>query len=99
MPSDVMESMALLSGRHFVDGELIPGTGMRHPVIDPATERSCGEYAEATAEEVELAVEAASRAQREWWAMSALDRTVALHEVAARLEAGAARVGEYDRHA
>ncbi len=89
-----METMALLSGRHFVDGELIPGSGIRHRLIDPATERSCGEYADATAEEVELAVGAASRAQREWWAMSALDRTAALHEVAARLEAGAARVGE-----
>lgn len=86
--------MARLSGRQFIDGVMVEGAGTRHAIIDPATGRSCGQYADATAEEIEQAVAAAARAQREWWAMSALERTSALHEVAARLEAGAAQVGE-----
>ena len=94
MATDVSETMERISGRQFIAGGLIDGSGARRSVIDPATAEPCGTYAEATAEEIELAVAAATTAQGEWWAMSALDRTVALHDVAARLESGAAAVGE-----
>lgn len=94
MSSDVNSQMRSLSGTHHIAGERMPGAGRRHPIIDPATEQPCGEYAEATAEEIDRAVGAARDAQRQWWAMSALDRTAALHDVATRLEHGAAQVGE-----
>lgn len=94
MVEDVMANMARLSGKQFIAGELLSGTGERRPVIDPATAEPCGDYAEATAGEVDLAVDAARAAQSEWWALSALDRADALHDVAARLEARSAVVGE-----
>ena len=86
--------MERLSGTQFIDGAVIAGTGERQPVIDPATGRACGYFAEASAEEIDRAVAASGVAQRRWWALSALERAEALHEVANRLEAGAARVGE-----
>ncbi|MBU6330223.1 MAG: aldehyde dehydrogenase [Acidobacteria bacterium] len=94
MSSDVVFQMQVLSGTHLIAGERVVGAGERVPIVDPATEARCGEFAEATAEEIDRAVVAAGVAQREWWALSALERTVALHDVAARLEAGAAKVGE-----
>jgi betaine-aldehyde dehydrogenase len=63
-------------------------------VIDPATENPTAEFALATSDEVEDAVLAARRAQREWWSLSALDRALALHKVADELIALAPVVGE-----
>lgn len=83
-----------LSGHHWIDGRLVAGAGERRPVTDPATEQVVGHFAEATPAEVEQAVAAARRAQRGWWALSALERAAALHEVARRLEALAPQVGE-----
>ena len=86
--------MARLSGHLYLDGAYVPSTGPRRPVIDPATEQPTAEYALATADEVESAVSAARRAQRQWWALSALERAEALHRVADRLVEAAPRVGE-----
>lgn len=90
----VQERMALLSGHLYLDGAHVASRGRRTPVIDPATERPTAEWADATAAEVEAAVSAARRAQREWWAMSALERAAALHGVADRMGAMTAAVGE-----
>ncbi|GAA5184400.1 aldehyde dehydrogenase family protein [Niveibacterium umoris] len=86
--------MSERSGHHFVSGQYRPGAGPRRAVIDPASEAVVAHYAEANAEEVAIAVESAAQAQRQWWALSALDRANLLHEVAARLETLAATVGE-----
>jgi betaine-aldehyde dehydrogenase len=86
--------MQQLSANHYIDGALTPGAGERRDVIDPATEQVIAHFAEATPEEIERAVAAAARAQREWWARGALDRANALHRVAARLEGMAAEAGE-----
>jgi acyl-CoA reductase-like NAD-dependent aldehyde dehydrogenase len=68
--------------------------GPTTPVIDPATEQICAVFAEATTAEIDTAVAAAMRAQRAWWALSALERTEALHEVATALAEVAPLVGE-----
>ena len=86
--------MGQLSGTHFIDGSEVPGDGARRDIVDPASESVIAQYAEATTEEVERAVAAAARAQREWWAKGALERANALHGVAARLEGLAPQAGE-----
>ena len=94
MSSDVTVLMTNLSGQHFIDGVLVAGEGPTTPVIDPATEQICAVFAEATTAEIDTAVAAAMRAQRAWWALSALERTEALHEVATALAEVAPLVGE-----
>lgn len=83
-----------LSGHQYIAGRWVSGSGPRRNVVDPADEQVVGQYAEASAEEVEQAVVAARDAQRAWWARSALERAEALHEVACRLEALAPELGE-----
>jgi betaine-aldehyde dehydrogenase len=94
MPTKAELRMQQLSGMHFIDGAAVPGAGQRHDITDPATEIAIAHYADATADEVEAAVAAAARAQRQWWAMGALDRANALHRVAARLVEISATAGE-----
>ncbi len=94
MPTHAELKMQQLSGTHFIDGVAVPGQGPRREIIDPATEAVIAHFADATADEVEAAVAAAARAQRQWWAMGALDRANALHRVAARLVEMSATAGE-----
>ncbi len=90
----VQELMRELSGCHWIGNEYVAGSGKRTPVIDPATGRPSGEFAHATPDEIDKALAAASRAQREWWAMSALDRANAMHQVADRMLAMTRTTGE-----
>ena len=62
--------------------------------IDPATEEVNGELASATAAEVDEAVAAARRAQKEWDRMNGLKRAEALHEVARRFRDLTPRLAE-----
>ncbi len=94
MSTPVTRLMAELSGCLHLDGEYRPGSGDRATVIDPATELAAAEYAVATPNEVNSAVASARRAQREWWALSALERADALHRVADRLIELAPTIGE-----
>ncbi|XP_074580844.1 aminoaldehyde dehydrogenase ALDH10A8, chloroplastic-like [Curcuma longa] len=58
-----MAAVAISNRQLFIDGEWRkPILGKRIPVINPATEESIGDIPAATAEDVELAVEAARRA-------------------------------------
>ncbi|KAG6499960.1 hypothetical protein ZIOFF_039774 [Zingiber officinale] len=58
-----MAAAAISNRQLFIDGEWRkPILGKRIPVINPATEESIGDIPAATAEDVELAVEAARRA-------------------------------------
>ena len=94
MATSVELRMQQLSGMQYIDGAAVAGSGPRRDVIDPATETVIAQFAEATGDEVEAAVAAAARAQRQWWAMGALDRANALHRVAARLVEMSATAGE-----
>ena len=93
-PTPVQQLMQELSGRHWINNDYTVGSGARTPVIDPATGQPCGEFAHATPGEIDGAVRAAARAQREWWAMSALDRANAMHQVAERMLAMTTTTGE-----
>ncbi len=94
MSTIVTELMTQLSGHHFIDGDYVCGDGQLHGVIDPATGNVTGHYADATQSEIDLAVESARRAQKEWWSQSALDRATALHLVADRMLSLTETIGE-----
>jgi betaine-aldehyde dehydrogenase len=71
----------------FVNGEYVESSSARAmPVENPATEEVIAEVPDASAEDVDRAVEAARRAQREWRRLDHLARTEALHECAAALQ-------------
>jgi betaine-aldehyde dehydrogenase len=77
---------ARLSGTVYRDGGYVASSSdRRNAVLDPATARHIGEFADAELDEVDETVASANRAQREWWALSALQRAEALHEVATRI--------------
>lgn len=92
--TDVPALMSQRSGQLYIDGDWVAGAGPTTPVIDPATGLETGHFSVATSAEIERAVAAARRAQRQWWAQSALERASALHTVASRLLEIAPRVGE-----
>jgi betaine-aldehyde dehydrogenase len=90
----VQDWMREISAKHWIANEYVAGSGKRTPVVDPATGETIAEFAHATPDEIDKALAAASRAQREWWAMSALDRANALHHVADRMLAMTRTTGE-----
>jgi len=90
----VEQLMEQWAGHLYLDNAWVPSLGTRHPITDPASEQAISEYADATPEEIDRAVASANAAQKSWWSLSALDRANALHEVAAKLSAHAAEIGE-----
>lgn len=83
---DARQELDRLSGVFFTRGELVPSASQSlTPVIDPATARQIGAFPNVTDDEVDDVVAEANRAQREWWAQSALHRAEVLHEVAAAM--------------
>lgn len=94
MTTPVQSRMLELSGSLYIDGQWIKSKGALKEIINPATEEVVGHLAEASEAEIERAVEAANVAQRQWWAMSALDRANALHHVAERMIENSPRTGE-----
>lgn len=82
------------SAQHFINGDYQRGRGCLSSIIDPATELPVGEYAQATTEEMEQAIALANQVQKGWWALSALERAEALHQVADNLFTLSATVGE-----
>jgi acyl-CoA reductase-like NAD-dependent aldehyde dehydrogenase len=85
-----------LSGRLFLDGEFVKsGSSTLLEVIDPATEDSIGQIADATDHEVDDAIVIAGRAQKEWHAIDARSRAVILHDIAAGLRQSKHRYAEY----
>jgi len=94
MTTATQDRMLALSRHHYLHGRYVPGTGTHHAIHDPASLACIGHYADATPDEVEMAVAHAQAAQRAWWALSSTERAQALHTVATRMEAIAASVGE-----
>lgn len=79
-----------MAERLFIGGEYVESTSDRVIVVEnPATEEVMAEVPDASAEDVDRAVQAARKAQREWRRVDALERTELLHECASQLEAAA----------
>ncbi|MEM7292671.1 MAG: aldehyde dehydrogenase family protein [Pseudomonadota bacterium] len=67
----------------LIDGEFRKSAATDgRDVIDPATEKMLAEIAETSPGEIDAAVAAGHAAQKQWWKMSALERSEIMHEVA-----------------
>ena len=66
----------------FVDGEFVDGHGSSFKTINPATEETLAEIAEADEADVDLAVKAARRAFRGWSRMPGAERAKYLYRIA-----------------
>jgi betaine-aldehyde dehydrogenase len=79
-----------VEGHLFVDGELRAGTsGDTHDVINPADGSVVASVALASAQDVDTAVAAATRAQREWASATPGERAAALTRLAAAMDSRA----------
>ena len=92
---DALTAFANLSRRHSIGGRLVGASGATTcAVIDPATESRLGEIADATAAEIESAVEIANAAQKRWRKTNYHKRCELLHEAAHRMRETKSLVGE-----
>ncbi|QSR27675.1 betaine-aldehyde dehydrogenase [Nocardioides aromaticivorans] len=66
----------------FIDGEFVDGRGSSFKTINPATEETLAEIAEASDADVDLAVRAARRAFRGWSRLSGKERAKYLFRIA-----------------
>lgn len=66
----------------FIDGEFVDGRGSSFKTINPATEETLAEIAEASEADVDLAVKAARRAFRGWSRLSGKERAKYLFRIA-----------------
>ena len=83
---------------HLIGGESIPGEGDRITVVDPATERTLGDFHEATADQVDEAV-AAARVRfeaGEWRRASVPERQAVLRRVAQSIRDEARALAELE---
>jgi acyl-CoA reductase-like NAD-dependent aldehyde dehydrogenase len=73
----------------LIDGVWVPTRGARiREIRNPATLECIDTVGDASAEDVDAAVQAASRAQRDWWKLPGVEKAKLLHEIATRLRAG-----------
>ena len=91
---DAAAEFGRLSGAFYSGGSFLPSAGERRTVLDPATAKPIGEFADVTPEEVDEVVTAANAAQRAWWAESALHRSELMHEVAREMHRLAPELAE-----
>src|SRR3546814_14042652 len=76
-----------LSGNHFIDGRLVAAvSGETFSVVNPATGLEVGRAANGTGADVNAAVDAAAKAQKQWARMPARARGKLLNECAVLLQ-------------
>ncbi|MFA7428766.1 MAG: aldehyde dehydrogenase family protein [Rhodospirillaceae bacterium] len=86
MTSDPFALAKILSGKHLIDGEMVPAaSGKTFDVVNPATGAVVGNAAEGDASDVDRAVTAAARAQKEWKKKPARERGKLVAECGRRL--------------
>ena len=84
-----------LDGHHLIDGHLVRGFGNPGAsIVDPATELTIGQIVDASAAEIDLAVEVANLAQKRWRKINYHKRAEFLHEAARKMRDTRTLVGE-----
>ncbi len=78
----------------LIDGDLVAGEGAEEPVVDPATGRTIAHVREASAHQIDQAVEAAGTAFRTWGQTTPQERSLLLLRLADRLEQDGAAYAE-----
>lgn len=81
--------MSAFGTRLFINGEFVAGEGQVETVYEPASGKPLAEVASASAAQVDLAVEAANGAYKDWSRRTPRDRSAALLAIAAAIEARA----------
>jgi acyl-CoA reductase-like NAD-dependent aldehyde dehydrogenase len=71
---------------YFVNPRYCPATGTVHHVSDPATLEPVGVIADCQSPEIEAAIDAVTRAQRQWARVDAKTRAKTLHTLASAIE-------------
>lgn len=80
----------------FVGGEIVPGDGENLDLVDPATGRVFASYADAGPSAVDAAMEAAERAQAEWFALTASARGRIMFEIGRLVRQNADAIAELE---
>ncbi|MGH6781434.1 MAG: aldehyde dehydrogenase family protein, partial [Ensifer adhaerens] len=80
----------------YVDGALVAGSGPEQDLTDPATGEVFTTFKDAGADIIDAAMEAATRAQREWIGMSASARGRVMNEIARRIRERAPELAELE---
>jgi len=80
----------------YYDGKWQKPSGGYHDTLNPATGKSLGPCAEANAQDIDAAVQAAHRAYKTWRAVKPLERAALMRQVAARLRANAEELAMLD---
>jgi betaine-aldehyde dehydrogenase len=91
--------IAAILPRHrdlYFDGQWQKPKGGYQDTLNPATGQSLGPCAEANAEDVDAAVQAAHRAYKTWRAVKPLERAALMKQVAAKLRAHAEELAMLD---
>ena len=72
---------------NFIEGEFIRDSneGQTIPVFNPATEEEIAQVRESSDAEINRAIDAATRAQKKWAKLAAVERGKYLREIAARI--------------
>ncbi len=92
---DALTAFKNLDGHHLIDGRMVRGTGdPGAAIIDPATEAPIGRIVEATAAEIDLAVEVANAAHKRWRKANYHQRAELLHDAARHMRDTRNLVGE-----
>ncbi|MDG4889891.1 MULTISPECIES: aldehyde dehydrogenase family protein [unclassified Mesorhizobium] len=80
----------------YVDGHIMPGKGNYIELVEPASGTAYAKYRDAGPAVAAAACEAAARAQRAWWAMTASDRGRKMHAAGRHLRTKAAAVAQFE---
>lgn len=88
--------MSAFGTRLFIGGEFVAGEGQVETVYEPASGKPLAEVASASAAQVDLAVEAANGAYKDWSQRTPRDRSAALLAIAAAIEATADTLAEVE---
>lgn len=80
----------------FIDGDIVTGSGQSLDLTDPASGQVFASFPDAGASEIDAAMNAAERAQREWMAMPAAARGRIMWAIAAQIRSHAPLIAEIE---
>ncbi|MGE0217147.1 aminobutyraldehyde dehydrogenase [Mycolicibacterium sp.] len=87
---EAVAAIARIPRAHFINGRFVISGSGRSPLVDPATGEPLDDVPNGTSATVDLAVQAAREAQRDWSRRTPADRAEVLNALADRIDAHAA---------
>lgn len=71
--------------QNFIDGRFVASSGAALPVLNPANGKAIAQIPDSSLSDVDQAVSAATKAQREWARLAPIERAAYLRKIAARI--------------